>query len=52
MDLQTLADRLEIEDGEGLQITCAGIPVPEGDFNLVARAAAGLADGSAFLGSR
>src|SRR5204862_4450846 len=39
-----LADRLEIEDADGLEITCAGIPVPEGDSNLVARAATGLAE--------
>lgn len=39
-----LADRLEIEDAEGLEITCAGLSVPEGDSNLVARAARGLAE--------
>src|SRR5438552_6779603 len=39
-----LADRLEIEEAAGLEITCAGIPVPEGDSNLVARAARRLAE--------
>jgi 4-diphosphocytidyl-2C-methyl-D-erythritol kinase len=39
-----LSDRLEIEDAEGLEITCAGLPVPEGDSNLVARAATSLAE--------
>jgi 4-diphosphocytidyl-2-C-methyl-D-erythritol kinase len=39
-----LADRLEIEDSDGLEIACAGLPVPEGDSNLVARAARSLAE--------
>lgn len=39
-----LADRLEVEDADGLEIACAGIPVPEGDSNLVARAARSLAE--------
>jgi 4-diphosphocytidyl-2-C-methyl-D-erythritol kinase len=39
-----LADRLEIEDAEGLEIACAGLPIPEGDSNLVARAARSLAE--------
>ena len=39
-----LADRLEIEAAEVLEIACAGLPVPEGNSNLVARAAAGLAE--------
>jgi 4-diphosphocytidyl-2C-methyl-D-erythritol kinase len=39
-----LADRLEIENAESLEITCAGLPVPEGDSNMVARAATGLAE--------
>ena len=39
-----LADRLEIEDAEGLEISCAGFPVPAGNSNLIARAAASLAE--------
>ena len=39
-----LADRLEVEDAEGLEIACAGLPVPDGDSNLVARAATTLAE--------
>ena len=39
-----LADRLEIETAESLEIACAGIPVPEGDSNLIARAARSLAE--------
>jgi 4-diphosphocytidyl-2-C-methyl-D-erythritol kinase len=39
-----LADRLEIEEAETLEITCEGIPVPEGDSNLIARAARSLAE--------
>ena len=39
-----LADRLEVEDADGLEIACAGVPVPEGDSNLVARAARSLAE--------
>ncbi len=38
-----LADRLEIEEAEGLEIACAGLPVPEGGSNLVVRAATALA---------
>ena len=39
-----LADRLEVEELDSLEITCSGIPVPEGDSNLVARAARVLAE--------
>ncbi len=39
-----LADRLEVEDAERLEISCSGIPVPEGEDNLVARAAKLLAE--------
>jgi 4-diphosphocytidyl-2-C-methyl-D-erythritol kinase len=39
-----LADRLEVEESERLEISCSGIPVPEGGDNLVARAAKGLAE--------
>ena len=39
-----LADRLEIEDAESLEISCSGIPVPAGDSNLIARAARILAE--------
>jgi 4-diphosphocytidyl-2-C-methyl-D-erythritol kinase len=39
-----LADRLEVGESERLEISCSGIPVPEGKENLIARAAKGLAD--------
>jgi 4-diphosphocytidyl-2-C-methyl-D-erythritol kinase len=39
-----LADRLEVEESERLEISCFGIPVPEGNDNLVARAAKELAE--------
>jgi 4-diphosphocytidyl-2-C-methyl-D-erythritol kinase len=39
-----LADRLEVEDAESLEVSCYGIPVPVGVDNLVARAAKGLAE--------
>ena len=39
-----LADRLEVEDAETLEISCSGIPVPGGDANLVWRAAKALAE--------
>ena len=39
-----LADRLEVEDAGSLEIACSGIPVPAGDSNLIARAAAALAE--------
>jgi 4-diphosphocytidyl-2-C-methyl-D-erythritol kinase len=39
-----LSDQLEIEDAESLEITCAGLPLPEGESNLVARAAMSLAE--------
>ena len=39
-----LADQLEVEDAESLEVSCYGIPVPVGVDNLVARAAKGLAE--------
>jgi 4-diphosphocytidyl-2-C-methyl-D-erythritol kinase len=39
-----LADRLEVEESESLEISCSGIPVPDGNDNLIARAAKGLAE--------
>ena len=39
-----LADRLEVEEAGSLEISTSGIPVPEGDSNLVARAARALAE--------
>ena len=39
-----LADRLEVEDAGGLEISCSGLPVPGGDSNLVALAARSLAE--------
>jgi 4-diphosphocytidyl-2-C-methyl-D-erythritol kinase len=39
-----LADRLEVEEAESLEVSCSGIPVPEGVDNLVARAAKELAE--------
>ena len=38
-----LADRLEVGESERLEISCSGIPVPEGKDNLIARAAKELA---------
>src|ERR1700693_3621330 len=39
-----LADRLEVEDAESLEVSCSGIPVPDGNDKLVARAAKQLAE--------
>jgi 4-diphosphocytidyl-2-C-methyl-D-erythritol kinase len=39
-----LADSLEVEDAESLEISSSGIAVPGGEANLVSRAARGLAD--------
>lgn len=38
------ADRLEVEDAPGLELTCSGLPVPCGESNLVWRAARMLAE--------
>jgi 4-diphosphocytidyl-2-C-methyl-D-erythritol kinase len=38
------ADRLEVEDAPGLELTCAGLPVPGGESNLVWRAARMLSE--------
>ena len=38
-----LSDTIEIEEADGFELACTGIPVPGGDGNLVARAARALA---------
>ncbi|HEV8117920.1 MAG TPA: 4-(cytidine 5'-diphospho)-2-C-methyl-D-erythritol kinase [Thermoanaerobaculia bacterium] len=38
-----LSDTIQIEEADGFELACTGIPVPGGDDNLVARAARALA---------